>query len=59
MRYTLAQYLLDNYGRCAAEVCVCRQRGPWLGTLCPYWVTMGAMTWEKLREEQRKLHESP
>lgn len=44
------EYLLDYYGACALERCVCNKpRHRWLGRGCPSWRPLGAKTWEELR----------
>jgi hypothetical protein len=49
----LADYLADNYGRCRAQRCICRER-QWLGRACPDWIPSGATNWIELRELQRR-----
>jgi hypothetical protein len=49
----LADYLLDNYGRCRATECACRKPGTmWLGRACAHWQPAGARTLGELRAMQ-------
>lgn len=61
----LADYLLDNYGLCKLDVCICIQPikrtspvefPPWLGRLCPNWQPSGALTNNDLLDI-RKVYE--
>lgn len=54
MQDWLSLYLLNNYGTCRLEKCMCRDPhkprfgGPWVGINCPDWQPNGSKNWTEL-----------
>lgn len=57
-KYSLADYIHDNYGSCSLQRCQCldkmRQGLDWIGRECPHWHGSNATSWEELRIEQKQ-----